>query len=49
MPLIVKLTITWTLRGGEDTMGKYPSKNSLASDGEGFFADQLSTYFRDLL
>ena len=32
---IVKSTITWTLRGGEDTI--------LASVGEGSFTEELST------
>jgi hypothetical protein len=40
---MVKFTIISTLREGEDTMKKHPSKNSLASGGEGSFTEKLST------
>ena len=39
--IIVKSTITWTSWMGEVT--------NLASGGGGWFAEQLSTYFRALL
>ena len=41
MPFIVESTITWTSWMGEVT--------NLASGGGGWFAEQLSTYFRALL
>ena len=46
---MVKFTIISTLPEGEDTTRKHPSKNTLASGGEGSSTEKLSTYFPTLL